>query len=90
MYCDNEAAVTSLNTGRSKVPWKMHLIRCLFFIKARYGLDIRAAHIPGKENRLTDALSRNDFAYFTSQVPAARRCHISPQVLSVLVTQQPD
>ena len=68
-----------LNAGRSKEPWTMHLIRCLFFIKARYGLDIRAAHIPGKENRLTDALSRNDFAYFTSQVP---RCHISPQVLS--------
>ena len=36
MYCDNEAALTSLNSGSSKEPWTMHLICCLFFIKARY------------------------------------------------------
>eukprot|EP00731_Ephydatia_muelleri_P013916 Em0007g1226a len=26
-YCDNEAAVANLNSGRSKEPWSMHMIR---------------------------------------------------------------
>ena len=60
----------------------MHLICCVFFRKAMYGLDILAAHIPGKEYRLVDALSQKDFAYFVSQLLATHLCHIPPQVLS--------
>ena len=73
VYCDNEAAVISLNSGSSKDTWTMHLIRCLFFIKAKFGLIITISHIPGKGNKLADALSRNDFAYFCTQFPAAQR-----------------
>ena len=38
VYCDNEAAVANLNSDRSKEPWSIYMIRCLFFIKAIYGL----------------------------------------------------
>ena len=67
MYCDNQAAVISLNTGRCKETWTMHLIRCLFFIKAFYWLELRFVHLPGKQNALADALSSNDIGYFCSQ-----------------------
>ena len=45
MYSDNQAAVVSLNTGRCRETWTMHLIRCLFFIKAFYGLELRFVHL---------------------------------------------
>eukprot|EP00731_Ephydatia_muelleri_P016296 Em0009g720a len=69
VYCDNEAAVANLNSGRSKEPWSMHMIRCLIFIKAIYGLELEVLHLPGKMNTLADALSFNEFAYFYSQDP---------------------
>ena len=90
MYCDNQAAVISLNTGRCRETWTMLLIRCLFFIKAFYRLELRFVHLPGKDNVLANALSRNDIGYFYSQVPAAHRYRIPPRVLDVLATQQPD
>ena len=33
-YCDNEAAVSVLNSSYSQDPQIMHLLHCLFFIKA--------------------------------------------------------
>ena len=90
MYCDNQAAVISLNTGRCRETWTMLLIRCLFFIKAFYRLELRFVHLPGKDNVLANALSRNDIGYFYSQVPAAHRYRIPPRVFNVLATQQPD
>ena len=72
VYCDNEAAVISLNSGSSKDTWTMHFDPVLVFIKAKFGLILTISHIPGK-NKLADALSRNDFAYFYTQFPAARR-----------------
>ena len=88
VYCDNEAAVANLNSSWSKEPWSMHMIRCLFFIKAIYGLELEVLHLP--RNILADALSRNDFAYFCSQVPGARRYQVPAQVLNLLVLERPD
>ena len=89
-YCDNEAAVANLNSGRSKEPWSMHMIRCLCFIKAIYGLELQVLHLPGEMNTLAHALSRNNFAYFHSQVPGARRYQVPAQVLNLLVLERPD
>ena len=58
-YCDNEAAVVVLNTGYSRDPQIMHLLRCLFFIKAHFQMEIKVSHIPGIENTQTDAISRD-------------------------------
>lgn len=49
----------------------MHLLRCLFFIEARFGFGLSCVHLPGAENGLANALSRNDLASFRSQVPGA-------------------
>lgn len=49
----------------------MHLLRCLFFIEARFEFGLSCVHLPGAENGQADALSRNDMASFRSKVPAA-------------------
>ena len=34
VHCDNSGAVSVVNSGYSRVPQMMHLLRCLFFIQA--------------------------------------------------------
>lgn len=68
----------------------MHLIRCLFFIKAIYSLELQVLHIQGVRNVLADALSRDDTNYFRSQVPKVRHFKVPEQVLRLLVLERPD
>ena len=91
-YCDNTGAVAVINSGYSRIPQIMHLLRCLFFIRAYFQISVRAVHIPGQHNCIADAISRNNLDYFFSQVPqAASRCTIVPRnLLKLLVEQQPD
>ena len=56
--CDNDGAVAAINSGYSKIQGISHLLRCLFFFQAHYGLHVKAEHIPGRENVLADAISR--------------------------------
>ncbi len=92
LHCDNEAVVEVLNAGCSKDNHIMHLLRCLFFIRAHFRVRLRAVHIPGAVNTLADAISRNNLLYLFSQVPVATsgRVAIPPPLLAVLVDQQPD
>ena len=86
IHCDNMGAVAVMNTGSSKVPHIMYLLRCLFFIRAHFTLSVRAVHVPGVEN-VSSMLSD-----FFSQVPGAiSRCQpIPPSLLDLLVGQQLD
>jgi len=34
------------------------LLRCLFFLEAKYELNLVAQHVPGMENTVPDAISR--------------------------------
>ena len=47
----------------------MHLVRCLFFVEARYQFDLIPAHIPGEINTLADNLSCNRRSSFLSKAP---------------------
>ena len=42
----------------------MSLLRCLVFCAAKYNFWFTGVHIPGTENTLADALSRNKVVYF--------------------------
>lgn len=53
IYCDNEAAIANLKSGVVEGAWSMHMIRCLFFIKAIYALKLEVLHLPGKTNTLS-------------------------------------
>ena len=69
--CDNEAVVHIINTGTSRDPVAMGLMRCLYFIAAKFNLLLSAVHIAGVANGLADALSRNNRSLFLSNYPQA-------------------
>ncbi len=67
--CDNAAVVAIVNSGRSKMDRAMHLIRCLSFFLAWWGVSVKCRHIPGVQNGAADALSRNALPSFQHLVP---------------------
>ena len=91
-HCDNMGAVAVINSGYSRVPQIMHLLRCLFFVRAFFQVSVWAIHVPGQQNCMADAISRNNLVYLLSQVPeAASRCTVIPTaLLTLLAEQQPD
>ena len=40
VHCDNLGVVALVNSGYSRVPGIMHILRCLFFIRARFQLEV--------------------------------------------------
>ena len=91
-HCDNTGAVAVVNSGYSRIPEIMHLLRCLFFIRARFQVEVWATHTPGVQNGMADAISRNNLHYFLSQAPDAQcpRIAIPPALVALLVEQRPD
>ena len=91
-HCDNEAVVYILNSGTSKDPNSMSLLRCLFFFAAKYDLLIFASHIPGSSNQIADALSRNNMPCFFTALPQAspQAVAIPPALMDLLVLRKPD
>ena len=90
--CDNEAVVCILNTGTSKDPTVMGLMRCLHFITAKFNILLSAVHLAGKANGLADALSRNNHTLFLDNYPPANRkpSPIPAALLDLLVHSRPD
>ena len=91
-FTDNAAVVAIINSGCSKDPQAMHLMRCLFFFLAQYKCTLRATHIQGCRNIAADALSRNNLNVFRQQVPIAKRLPspLQPELVKLLVTTRPD
>ena len=89
---DNSAAVAAINSQSSCVREMAHLLRCLAFIAARYHLRVTASHIPGSQNLMADALSRNKLSTFFSLHPQAAKVPSSvPATLTnLLIPQSPD
>ncbi len=46
VYCDNLGAVAGVNSGYSKIPRIMHLLRCLFFLRAQFNIELIALQVP--------------------------------------------
>ena len=80
--CDNEAVVASIKAGRAKETYMAHMLRCLFFIEAKFCCTITVSHIPGQLNERADTLSRNQLTSFFSLTPQAERQQVPvPRVL---------
>ena len=84
--CDNAAAVHIINASTSSDSYAMALIRCLHFLTARFNIALSACHLPGTENAIADALSRNKLSHFFSLNPQANRypCPIPAAVINLL------
>lgn len=68
---DNQAVVSVLSRRSAKDPHMCHLLRCLVFLEAKYEFGFKAEHVPGKNNKAADALSRNNRSAFFSLHPQA-------------------
>ena len=63
-----------LRSGSAKDKKLAHMLRCLYFLEAKFQFTMVAAHIPGAMNARADALSRNHIDVFFATFPQA--CHI--------------
>lgn len=69
---DNESVVAMLNSRSSKVPCLMHLLRSLLMAAAKFNFTFAAAHVPGVQNPVADALSRFQWQVFRRLAPWAQ------------------
>lgn len=68
---DNKAVVDILQSGTSKDPNLMILLRYLLLMAARHSFTFTATHVQGKSNHVADALSRFQFQRFRQLAPHA-------------------
>ena len=71
LYCDNESVTYIVNSGTSRDPEIMKLMRTLFFICASHNIEFKCQHIPGKLNIGSDHLSRDRIDHFFRHYPSA-------------------
>ena len=88
-FSDNMAVVYAINKGSAKDPQLSRLLRLLFFFTAAHGVTIVARHVPGEDNTLADAISRNKLPLFHSLYPQAHPQQAAvPHTLQQLVLEQ--
>ena len=82
VHCDNQAVVSMVNNITSSCPNCMHLLRILVLNGLLFNRRVFAQYIPSKQNVLSDALSRLDFARFRKWGPQMNRepDHINPEI----------
>ena len=70
----------------------MHLMRCLSFFLARWGVSMVCSYMLGAQNGVADALSRGDVPSFQRLVPGADKAPtvIPDNLLQCLVLGTPD
>ena len=56
--CDNESAVVVCTSGRTRDPFLNFCLREIWFITAKFNIELRVTHIRGRDNGIADALSR--------------------------------
>ena len=56
--CDNENAVVVCMTGKTRDPFLNFCLREIWFITAKFNIELRVTHIRGRDNAIADALSR--------------------------------
>ena len=84
-WCDNISVVSIINSGHSKVPRIMDLVRRLVLLSMQHNFVIRARHVPGVSNEIADALSRFQMQRFRALAPDADQspCIIPPSLMTL-------
>ena len=60
VQCDNQAIVHTLNNLTFKDPKIMTILRKITLLLLKHNITLHAVHLPGKANKLCDALSRQE------------------------------
>ena len=58
IFCDNEAVVTVLNTGKTRDNWLATISRNIFMESSKFDISLKFTHVQGKSNQVADLLSR--------------------------------
>ena len=92
VHCDNMAVVEAIKAKSSHDKQLMHMLRSMHFLGARHNVRVSAQHIPGIQNSLADALSRNNMSQFLLSLPKADRVptHVPDDFLDLVMGTQPD
>ena len=90
--CDNAAVVVMVNKRTTSLPLAMHLLRCLFFICAKFDITLSARHLAGHKNKAADALSRDDVQSFFKEVTYAQNTPspVPSDLIDILMNQKPN
>ena len=66
------------------------MLRCLFFLEARFDILLTATHVAGVDNKAADAISRNKLDVFFNLFPQASQApsRIPPGLVAHLVNQE--
>ncbi len=89
--CDNMSVVAAVGAGNCKEKRSMHMLRCLAMVEATLSLAVRVEHIRGVDNRVADALSRNEaeFARMLMQGAEMEPTAVPRKLLEVLCKKGP-
>ena len=92
IHCDNMGIVAVVNSGYRREQPIMHLLRCLFFIRATYQFSLYATHISGDQNSWADALSRGNtyFLRFQAGDTPYQQSTVPNSLVTLLLLEQPD
>lgn len=89
-HCDNEAVVKIIERRKAKHSLLAQLLRCLYFYAAVFHFDFVASHIPGVQNVVADAISRNNLILLQSLIPPQATRIVVPQAVSGFLLAQPE
>ena len=89
-HCDNQAVVSSVRGGYCRDPYMAQMLRCLFYLEAKFDLTWSAVHVPGVENGPADSLSRNKMSSFFDLIPQAQAnpSHVPEELVNRLVVKE--
>ena len=84
-WCDNESVVAIINSGHSKAPRILDLLRFLVLISMKHNFFVRVRHVPGVSNEIADALSCFQDACFRAAAPKAEQtpCTIPLSIMTL-------
>ena len=89
---DNSSTVAAINNHTSPHVATAHMLRCLTFLLAKWQCRLIADHLPGAQNSIADALSRNNTLLFRSLLPqaASQPTKIPLALMQLLLVSRPD
>ena len=92
VHCDNSETVAVINSGYSRKAPIMHLLRCLFFIRATYQFSLYTVHVPGALNWWVDALSWGNvsFLYTQGETVTYQQTTVPESLITLLIAEQPN
>ena len=71
-HTDNQAVAACVSSGTCRCSNVMILLRALFFVCAQHHFHVSASYVPGVDNNIADALSRQDWKRFRELAPSAQ------------------